>query len=235
MAYIVQNLSLADQRIQLGAEEIVRAMEIGTNWTKIRIGMRLCVLSSAGFTGLDFSVGVCQGNKGKSPVDTTDAVGIQAGGVTNPMNLTWTYSISLPTYAYITHNFSGAHAFRKVGNQLANSLVGGGTVTYIITAPFLNTNRSAYYVDITKSPGSLVISNWQPPSMNPVMTDVSRYAHLVNMESENAISISGQSYQANGITLTSVGGSFAWDSVFVNWNRSLPVVEINDLTVVRYY
>jgi hypothetical protein len=235
MAYIVQNLTLVDQRIQLGAEEIVRAMEIGTNWTKIRIGMRLCLPSSASFTGLDFSVGVCQGSKGKTPVDTVDAVGIQVGGNSNPMSLLWTYAVSLPTYGYFTHNYSGAHAFRKVGNQLTNSVTGGGYVTYIVAPPFLNTNRSAYYVDITKSPGSLVISNWQPPSGNPVMADVSRYAHLVNMESENAITVSGQSYQANSIVLNSVGGSFAWGSVFLTWNRSMPVVEINDLTVLRYY
>jgi hypothetical protein len=235
MAYIVQNLSLADQRIQLGAEEIVRAMEIGTNWTKIRIGMRLCMVGSATFAGGDLSVGVCQGNKGKTPVDTTDAVGIQCGAVTNPMSLTWTYSISLPTYAYFQHNFAGAHAFRKVGNQLANSLVGGSYVSMFVATPFLNTNRCGFYVDITKSGSGLVISNWSANSASPVMADVSRYAHLVNMESENAISVSGQAYNANGITLTTVGGSFAWDSVFVTWNRSMPVIEINDLTVVRYY
>lgn len=235
MAYIVQNLSLADQRIQLGAEEIVRAMEIGTNWTKIRIGMRLCFLGNATFNGGDFSVGVCQGDKGKTAVDTTDAVGIQCGSVTNPMSVIWTYSVNLPTYAYFQHNYFGAHAFRKVGNQLTNSVAGGGSVAEFVATPFVNTNRCGYYVDITKSPGSLVIANWAAGSASPAMVDVSRYAHLVNMESENAISISGQAYNSNGIVLTSVGGNYAWDSVFVTWNRSMPVIEVNDLTVVRYY
>jgi hypothetical protein len=234
MAYIVQNLTLADQRIQLGAEEIVRAMEIGTNWTKIRIGMRLGLLGNATFSGADLSVGVCVGNKGKTPIDTTDAVGVQCGANANPMSLVWTYSLNYPTYAYFSHNFTGANAFRKVGPAITNQ-VGGGYVTYVVAPPFLNSNRTGYYVDIYKGVGSLTFASWAPSNATVVMIDVSRYSHLVNMESESAISVGGQSYNANSVVLNSVGGNFNWDSVFISWNRSIPVIEINDVTVVRFY
>lgn len=230
MAYIVQNVSLADQRIQLGAEELIRGLDFGTNWGKVRIGMRVAVQANSSFTGLDFAVGVCQGNKGYTATDTVDAVGARTGAIANPMSVTWTYNAN----GYVSHNFVGPFVFRKVGSQIVSSTFGGSYAAYMAAQPNVNTVRTGYYVDITKSAGAITVSTWRPASAIPAQTDCSRYAHLVNMETENAISVAGQGYNTDGLVL-SIGGSQAWDSLFVSWSRLMPVIEINDLTVLRYY
>ena len=231
MPYIVQNLLAGDTRLQLGAEEITRPIGFGSQWTKIRIGVRMACLVGSTFAGPGFYCGVCVGSKGFKAIDCTDAVGAWLGTV-NPMDTqTYTYNAQ----GYTTAFGVGSAKFRKVGASItAVSNIAGSYNFSIVAYPLTNTNYSGFYLDILRlSPTLTRLSSWGQSS-NAAIYNLTRSQHLANMENEQTLTASGQALTPSGDENIATTNA-AWDTVFVGWGRSVPVLEIRDLTVLRIY
>lgn len=227
MAYIVQNVFQSDLRLQLGAEEIVRAMNFGIQWTKVRIGVRFFVQGGSAFTGGSFYGGVCQGSKGYSAVDCTDVLCASFGSTGMP-TVGWGWSGGLFTVN------SGVYVVRKVG---AVHTAAGSTGSYPVTlAAQPNTNiLNCVYWDFTKLTASTFkCSQWAPYSTS-ASTNMTRYLHLSSMENENQPGPPTTYYENPVNSISASGSSMLWDHVFVGWTRTCPVLEIHDITVLRFY
>jgi hypothetical protein len=229
MAYIVQNLLVPDTRLQLGCEEILRTMNFGIQWTKVRLGIRFFVQGGSAFNGGSLYGGVCQGNKGYSAVDCTDVLAAWFGASSNMPSVGWIYGTNTFTVN------SGVNFVRKVGAVwTANQATGSYPVT-LAAQPATNVLNSVYW-DFTKLSASTVqCSQWAPYSTS-ASVNMTRYNHLASMENELSPGTFSSAYYQNTTPAMSVAGSSQlWDTVFVGWGRTCPNVEIHDITVLRFY
>ena len=242
MPYIVQNLTALDLRLQLGAEELIRPISFGSQWGRIRIGVRLVFLygnsspsPQIGFTGGTFYGGVCVGSAGFSSPNCVDAVGCWYGGTTTPATQPWFYTFAAGAYGLVSTNSNpGVYYFRKTGSAITGT--GAGGYLYTVAHPYASTNYCGAYWDITRtSPTSTTLDHWCSCASTAVaMANMTRANHISNMESEGTPTASGISYNHQGSTAITTTNA-PWDTVFVGWQRSVPVIEIRDLMVLRFY
>lgn len=223
MSFIVESIS-GDRRIQLGAEEIVRPMAIGTNWTKLRIGIRAGLWYAGGnFSNAVLALGVCQGQNGFISTNTVDYFGVVAGSA---MLSTWTITTTSQPFAYTP---AGAVYFRKTGQSVVSSTAGSAT------GPFFTCNpqqfRSQFFFDITKGATTYTFSSWGFNAFATSQTDVSRAVFLQALENEVSPTSLTNLFASQTIAYS---GSGLFDSVSLYWNRSTPTMEISDLAVCRY-
>lgn len=233
MAYIVYNSSLLDSRIQLSAEEITRPIAFGTNWVKARVGVRLIIQATQSISNYgDLWIGLCQGPYGMLTNNTVDAVAAHPGAnLGASASMTWASgSVATTSNCYIA---------RKVGASLVagqGSNLFGNPSTYLVASPAVNTTRSAFYVDFVKSTSLMTMTLWAPTTTTAVSFDIPRYQHLANMENEGGPGYAGVSFNYNyAATSFATAATQPWDTVCVSWTRTQPVIEIDDITVVRYY
>lgn len=225
MADLVQSLS--DQRIQLGAEEIIRPMRFGSNWIKLRIGMRLSFNGIARLANGYFVVGVCQGSSASSgftAASPTDYWGVSFG----PGPTDFVYNLGSPQNYYFT-NSGNPTLYHRLGTTSTNTNFGAAS-SYHSAAPA----RSIYMVTFTKTGGNIVAVPSNPANLSSV-ADATQ-AQLLNMMDDDAGSGWSAIYtNMNSWTLTLAqgGGGQAMDSVSIYWNHSTPTVEISDLCVVK--
>lgn len=217
MGFIVEPIS-GDKRVQIGLDNFVRTMGIGTRWQKIRIGMRVMLrdIGTSYPQGIGIAVGVCQGTAFPyNSLNTTDYI-----GVTTPNYLTdyWSRSAGPPP------NFaaSGHLIVKKIGSAITTTAMGvsGKTIAAVV--------RNIFFVDITK--GSPNYTLGLGTATNYLVDAASRSDYMSVLENESSplnmnILSSASPYTGNGLL----------DSVCIHWSRSVPVFEFSDLTVVRYY
>lgn len=231
MAFIVFSQSLLDGRIQLGAEEITRPLAFGTNWNRIRIGIRWAFLTQ-GSIGLwsDFLLGVCQGPKGFTSLNPLDVITTHPG-YTGLGVAQWSYSAGV-----LNNSNTAFNAYKKIGptiSQIATSAQ--PTNVYAPAFPLVNSVRSAYYIDITKYAGGVGFNMWAPATIATASSDLNRYLHLANMENDGTPSCPAGAFSLCYISNTPIVSNQLWDTVQLSWSRSMPVIEINDITVIRFY
>jgi len=235
MPFIIQGFG-SEQRVQLGADEIIRPMAWGTNWAKIRIGMRIAINTQQTFANAAFIVGVCQGNTaGWTSTSTTDAIGISQGNIfTNIYNTSWGYFSAFG--GVNIGGTSGICCGRKVGaNYTSNTAVNTASI-YCAAQPLMGAARSIFLVDISKNFNGTISATTWGLDLSSVSQDCSRFWLLYQMENETAPKTPANSgLTSNGAASLSVAGSLAWDNVFISWSRSVPIMEVCDVTVVRYY
>ena len=223
MAFIVETIS-GDRRIQLGYEEFIRRMTIGTNWTKIRIGLRLALNGSSSLSSsAPFFLGVCQGANGfLSPV-TTDYFGAKPG---NTSAEGWTFTAGAPG-SYNPVN-AGYYVAKKTGSTITNTGIVVPNSPFFVSSPA--TNHSQFFLDITKGSPNYTTAMWAPNSVQ-VVTDVAVSAFLSNLENETA---PGTVTALGALSTNAYSGAALFDSVSVVWTRSTPTVEISDIAVCRF-
>lgn len=222
MGYIVEPIIL-QRAIQLGNEEFGRTMSIGTNWTKIRIGIRCAVNGVGGLINAGLALGVCQGttNMYKS-VTCTDFVGIHFG--ITPDNSTFTFVLTSP--AYYTQGSVSLPTITKVNGTLTNRS-GQNTTSYLGSAP--GTTAVVGYVDILKGSSYTVTPYW-PNSVGNVQTNSTALQFITGMETDGTPS-NVAAYTAATYAYTGAG---LFDTVNVSWSRSTPTLTIFNLAVCRF-
>lgn len=234
MAFIVQ--SLLQNRCHIGNEElIVGPFGFGNNWTKIRVGMRYS-LAVPWQTPLQ--------TYGNMPVATPSlGFGVCAGklGWTNPNRILaiqgWPGNLTAATTG-------GVNYFGPSGN---NYYTGYRTATAAATAvstfgfqAFLpkTPSRANLLMDITKSydafATSLTLSVFMPST-----TTIGSDQTLANFyELLHSAETTPTGYVAATPTVSGWGLSSdllnALDCVAVNWWRSVPVVEVFNIGVIRF-
>ena len=236
MAYIVKNIGLGDNRLQIGAEEILRQMPWGTRWTYIRIGLRFFVHVNEPFDFFDFSLGVVQSPYGKTTLNCLDAFGVNwnpSGGMGNVGAMG--YTVSPPTN-YWNNAATGCYLFRKSGSTMTGALSSSGKA-YWPGAPYGNSTVSACYVDLTKTATGGTSTGWAPATAANAMLNVTRAQHIANFDTEaapNVVSGTAMGSVSPALTLAFTSNQL-WDTVSLVWSRSTPVMDVHDLSVSRFY
>jgi len=225
-------------RLQLGREEVIRPLAMGTNWQKIRIGVRLCISDAFRGTGLGtpfgfgLGLGVCQGSTTSFLADTvTDWIGGGALGQTAAPSGSLVFAASTPnTFAL---NGGRPNALWKVGSTYTFTaedsaqqfFVGSGT-----GGAYAGQFMSQMYLDITKGSPNYTIQLWYNSTAGAAQTNITNTAFLTNME--NQATPTGM--QPAGAKSLAYIGAGLFDCLSIVNFKSWPNTEIDSLAVVRY-
>ncbi len=225
MSYIVETI-IGDRRIQLTCEEIVRPILLGgSNWTKLRIGIRCAVWYSGGnLPGTCLSVGLSQTADAFLSTNTVDMLGFLCqNGTTN----TWTLTTTSVPFCYTG---GGILYYQKVGTTVT-SLAATNT-----TGPFIVADPTAYYsnffVEITKGSPNYTMAMWAANSFANGQISVStRDTFYLTLENEAAPTNMTNLFNLSTSSYTGTG-NLSYLSVY--WNRATPSLEITDIAVCRF-
>lgn len=223
MAFIVDLYSTrTDKGFQIGNEEFLRPLSIGSNWQKIRIGLRLGFTGPAGnLAGSFIAYGVCAGNSGWKSPSTVEWVGAGFGATLN--NTTYTYVVATPGY-YTAGGISNPGITRING---VNTVRTGSSQTGYVSANVL-LSRSVMFVDIQKGTPYTIIC-YNSNSIANVQTDVTKVQFLQGMESDGT-----PTGTTSPVTSTwTHPGPGLMDTLSVSWNRSIPALNIFDVAVAK--
>jgi hypothetical protein len=223
MAWLYQARS-DTKAIQIGNEEFGHTLAIGTNWVKIRLGMRLACPAIQTFDGnlpVGLAFGMTQGTAAmfKSP-NCAEFLGLILG---NSTSSTFTYSASPgPNLANSRPNFAS-----KVGAVMTTHTA--FSANFFLSA--LNTVRAMAFVDLTKVAGSSwTISAWMPGTTTQATTDNTYAQWMQAMENNTTPSANVNLINTNTVTHTGAG---LLDTIYFSWNKSTPPITIFEIGAVR--
>jgi len=227
-----------NNRLQLGYNEYLRPLAMGTEWQGIRIGIRYAVLD-AGRTNIGnwgLVVGVCRGVTGGVQSSASEWIG---GGI---------FGAALPTYGNAgggaATNFTAATPnYWTTGNTPNVAYKSNTTATYaaatgashFITA----TNQGGawggqvmgqIFVDIQKGSPNYSFQVWYTDTFGKAQTNVTDAVFMSNLEFFTSTNITG----GGGKTLA-YSGAGLFDTLSVAHYRAWPPVEIDMIGVCRYY
>lgn len=216
MASTITTVS-GDKRILLTNSGFARPIYIGTNWTKIRIGMRVCQTDAgADLSGTPrWAVGVSSGSTnifGDSTVDnwigvvTNTATPLRAN--IPPVTCPWSHAIA-----------------KKVGSTLT---IGGTSATL---APSWDTSiLNAYFVDITKGSPNYTVGIFGRGYDGVANVNISLANYLKELETASP-SLANYTSASGTIAADESTGTFT--HVNISWNRQASQFQISDLAVIR--
>jgi len=238
MAFIAENI-LGDRALQLGNEEFIRTLSIGSAWRFLRIGLRLAIYGTAdigatstGTTILKFQIGLCSGTT--YPFNSDNCLGYIGY---RPNHL------SGPFYSGGASNYytwgTGANvifqAIKKIGSVVTEIGASGGTQTRIKAGP---DSYSLQVADFYRSPTDDTSYGVNPHwvGSGQVNANPSVYSLMRVMEDEGLATaysttyVTGGSgpYYQNGITVP-------LDTLSIVYNRSTPIIEIANICILRLY
>lgn len=224
MAFVTAQLAPSDKRLQLASETIIRPLSFGTNWQRIRIGIRAAVNDSLSSIGSgQLILGVMQGTYGWSDPACPDAFGSGMGGSYGGN----TYTRGRDSSGNMGYNMTtGQRTLLKQYNTVYISSSNSSTGGFL---PVANSGVLGSILVILEKQGATTLYS-QACTTNP--GNISRATFLTSVESES-LTPTGFSSQAN--TSMTYSGSGLFDSAFIFWRHSTPTIEIADWTVVRYY
>lgn len=233
MAYVVTTFigGASKQRIQMGAEELVRAHGFGNRWSKLRFSVHLSILCRAPIPGSNIVFGLCQSHIGWSQPNCVDAIGMWFGNQqTSPYSALVSQSTTSFLYA------AGGAAFRKVGSNFTATATGGGGVQAFF-AEYPNIVRNVIVYDFFKNTAAntMAITCWVPQSNGAAVLDISRFSMLDNIQNPDSPNF-GTNYGQITTSTVSMGTSTqTWDSIFFSWNKSVPVIEVGEIVGIQIY
>lgn len=226
MAYIVEQFA-GDKGIQLANEEVIRPFSFGTNWSVIRIGIRMAVNAYSALSAIDFRLGICTGSVASygSPVDALWYPLWQQAA-------TLTYAGSPPTQSQ--ESSLGTVGYQRVGTTSSN--IGSATVLRPVCSSNPTVLRSLWFVQITKGTvGAAAFgmdSIFRRSDGGFSTTDATRGDFLAYMETSGTpATMFALSVATTGLPLRTAKD---WNAMFVAWPRSTPSLCIYDMSVVRF-
>lgn len=231
MASIVQNI-IGDNGLQLGNEEFVRKMPWGNNWQVLRIGLWCRVFGT--YSSLHptlLQIGVNSGDV--NTFNSNNCAGYAGGVVGQPTGNGYLYLYEAANKRFLTAN-------SIYPNSQCSKL--GATATYSLSAGATN---NAYIAAANSPTPSIVMCQITRPtstSYSPTMyyTSAAQYTILQPATSYDFLRcMEDESYIGNfltfGNTLTLTGLPTVMDTLSIFWNRNLPMLEIDNLVLVRLY
>lgn len=224
MAFIT-DIFAGDKALQIGAEQIVRALPFGPYWTKIRIVVTFnqtsMVLPAAGIRHL--AAGVCTGSLAYHDSGCIDAIYGHCAS-NNP----WYYAGGAIPYCYQNNGSPGYNAvYQKIGTtENVLSTVVPMNPQFSLT----NSARSLVAWDFTKASASTVTGRiW---GTNPI-SDATRSSIMTALENEGAPT--SYALWNTASTGTLVRTAMDWNAMFVAYPRCVPAVNIYSISVSRFY
>jgi|PlaIllAssembly_1097288.scaffolds.fasta_scaffold00564_3 hypothetical protein len=230
MAFIVEQYA-SDRAIQIGREQLFRKFSFGTNWQRIRIGIRAAMTAPATASIGGFFNGpilaLCTGPIGPFSPATVDCI----------FNNFWggqgmTLAGSAPNQYYDLGSTGWTHvSYQKVGGTQSNSTGFGFGRTCISASP--SALRSFFAFDVTKGTigATSYTANWYYQVNTQATVDFTRNAFLAAMTTEGTPANTTNTSQAAYCGLRTVKD---WDTMMIASWRSVPTITIFDMAVVRY-
>lgn len=230
MAFIVEEY-VSDRAVQIGREQVFRKFSFGTNWQRIRIGIRAAMDAPAGtlipgyFNGP--VLGICTGAMGPLTGSPVDCIFDNYWGG-NSMTLAG----AAPNLYYDLGSSGWTHvSYQRVNSSQGNSAGLGFGRTCISANP--SALRSFFAFDITKGAIGAVsyTANWYYQINTQATVDFTRSAFLAAMTTDGTPANTTNTSQAAYCGLRTVKD---WDTMmFAGW-RNTPALTVFDMAVVRY-
>ncbi len=238
MAWIFDRF-VNSRRFQMGREELLRPLPFGTDWTRLRIGIRYSVNDSArsayvtaGNYGYCTYLGIQQGTG--SFLNSTVADWIGGGNIGSnalPNGQLNSYNAGSP--GYYTMAQGRPNAVWKTGSSY--TFASESSVTVYITgsgenAGFGNQYFCGSYVDIIKGSPNYTFNIYYCDTIANAQTNVTEAAFLANME------LGGTPTNTTGAAGKTIAytGSGLFDTLSIIVTRCWPSTEIGSIAVVRY-
>jgi hypothetical protein len=221
-------LAGSTKRLALSSGQAIRSPIYGHNFTKMRIGLRLCFPNAAvtvsGTPQLVF--GLCNGNaNGYADPTTTNFVGLRSTATV------WTLGGTPGTNGYF-----GSLAWKactRVGSTLTDQAgtIGGSTLNYVSAEPLI---RCAMILQIEKGSPNYTLRLVMPISSGAAQADVSDAQFVQFMEMDDVFTSPGSiigNYQQlatnNTIAADEANGQF--DSICIFWDKISVPVHLDDV------
>lgn len=212
----------------LANEEYVRTLSIGSNWTKIRIGMFHAFTPDGtnNLTGVTLTLGICSGTVNPfGAASTTNWVGACLNGSVLG-GLTYNANSGNPYFSG-----SGNVSFgKRVGNTNTLTAPGGAFTGSTNTGAIQR--RTPIYVDITKGNPNYTVSSFNCPPAN--FAQEFTFANFMDAMEQTSASVGGVSFNASNsqtVATSEVAGTL--DTLDILWNKSLFPIEIYAIAVYR--
>ena len=227
---IIYQASATDRRCQLGAEELVRKMAFGTNWMRLRIGVRLVFYNAgANISNAGFAVGVCEGDVNTfSSNSTTNYVGLAIGAGGTDWTSTYSYTAGPPAY-FVT---ASSHNYLQKGPGGLSFTTNAGSGFTVPSAPL--TTNAPLYLEVTKLNNAFKIEWIAPTTPGASQTSYTSTQFLSGLETGTSLPFTGYATRGTA-TVTSGLPAFSWDTLSVVWTRNVLPVDILDIGVARFY
>lgn len=238
MAFITEQL-VGDHGMQIGCEEVIRPMSIGTSWTRLKIGIRFALTATAGLPvtnaqalNAQFKLGFCTGTTG-SIGNVTDA--IWAEYWSNSVGNQIAYLGTAPNkYVAQAAGSINTYAYQRVGNTtIPFSSASTHSNVAVSASPSVLHSCAMWILD--KGTASTTVSTlayWM--SAAQAVTDMTRSAFLLAMELDGTPSSMTAGSTISAVTLPAGRYTKDWNSAFVGWSRSTPSMTVYDLCIMRY-
>jgi len=225
---------VVDKYLTLANEEWARTLAIGTDWTKLRIGVLLAVTPDGtnNLAGSALVLGVCSGKTNPyGAASTTNFVGAAMHGIT-PGGTTGTFT-------YVAG--SGNPYFTSIGSwpasRVATDVISGAATatTFLLTANTGSTQRrSPLYVDIQKGSPNYTLTRWTPLASQALFQtgDCSAAEFLAGLEMPTPTWANTNLTSSNG-TVAASETPGALDTVDLFWNKTALPLEVYALAAYR--
>lgn len=216
-----------DVRAYLAGNTLRRTLSIGTDWTRLRLGIRFSYEDSgANITGTPrFVMGLCSGtlnpwNNGSAT--TLNFIGVQQNNAT----------VTRSVVGDSNHYAGGLQPFKRLGTT---TTTGTAFTNAWVGSAQPATRRNVLFLDIWKgSPNYTLQAFYRDSTLG---SDVTRAKFIEQIETLSAV-ITNHSWTDGGpsgagktLAFDEVAGSL--NTVNLAWDRSSPKIYISDLAVVR--
>lgn len=234
---LLRTISTVDDiRVGLNNSSICRLLSIGTNWTYLRVGIRVSIdpaVYNTNNLGKNIFIGVCSGTSNpwnNGVATTTHAVGALAPAIGNAGNAPASYSDGFGGTGFVFYNVKGA---KRVGTTITES--SGALLNPAYIQAISNDYRAAlWFVDIEKktSPTDWNIKSFMLTTVGT--THVTKSTFETYMATPFAgLSLGGHS-PSSTVTLAvdeATNGYLDSVNVFSDMNGN---VEISDIAAARF-
>ena len=241
MAWIFDRYTYS-KRLQLGHEEYVRPLTMGTNWQSIRIGVRFCLNDSARAqivqatpnTACAIYLGVKQGSTGPSLFSDLVVDWIGGGHIGD----------SFPPLGGNMPFVAGTQNYFSTGAARPNALWKTGATSTLTTGDSVGAlwqgsgqpgsygsgTMSQIYTTITKGSPNYTITTYYCSSVANVQTNVTDVAFLTALESQTTPA----NMAAGAAKSLAYTGAGLFDTLSIASWRSWPHIEIDMIGVCRF-
>lgn len=221
---------IEDKYLALGNEEYVRTLALGSNWSRLRLGL-LAALTPEGTSdlqGTQFVWGLCAGRTNPFGAEsTTNFLGLKVGINATGDVLTYNANSGNPYF------WAGRSVMKKVGATRTVANVNGTEFHRVAAATGTLQRRSLLLLEIAKGSPSFTVTVW-----NLAVTGVSKDftpAHLLEaLEQPASVVVNGETLGTGAVSTVAFDETAgALDTLDVHWNKAAFPLEVYALAAYR--
>ena len=221
---------IEDKYLTLANEEYARTLAIGSDWTKLRLGL-LAALSTDGtndLQGTSLAWGLCAGKTNPfGAASTTNFLGLKFGAYADSDSLFYNANSGNPYF------WSYRGAMTKIG--ATRSIVNGNLVEFhrLATNTGALPRRTALFMEIAKGSPYFGVTMWSMP-LTGMVKDFTPAHLLEGLEQPAGIVVNGETLGTGSystVAFDEVAG--ALDTVDLHWNKAAFPLEVYALAAYR--